>query len=591
MRRRIKKNMVPLVIGQQKGWRYSGKTDNLEIINSLSFSNVNLTENGSSRVGIAVVLHIYYAELWNEIASYLDNIEDDYDLYVSLVREASDHLEPEIKTFCPGAHVSVFPNHGRDIYPFIAFLNHGVLDKYELVLKIHSKLTFHDVEQGRLWRQRLLDGLLGTPERVRGIITSFRVDPGLGLVGPRYRVIGPGDPNWRWEWNAPGLRWLEQHTGIPGNWPRATFVAGTMFWCRPKALSALQGTLEPSHFDPEPLPADGMFQHAVERFFGVVAGSRGYSVKAVEGLPFCGEKTVEPLVEPRDVLSVESRNVRPVQVEPGDRVCLFACYSSNGRIWDHTKEYCRRLRGHGLKVILVVATDRSDLGIEDPGHDVCDSLIVRENAGFDFASWAFVLRGNPVLWSASSLFFANDSVYGPFGDFRSTLDLIENSNHHYTALIKSYELQPHFQSFFFAITGDGLKNPEVHRFWQDVKILETKREIIAAYELAMLSRFSRAGLQCQPLFDAKRWGEDFNPTLCRWRELIESGFPFIKIELLRDNPGGVDLTGWDCLLRSKGYDLELIHKHLRAVRPGASALRNLYSLSDRPVVKFIRDRV
>jgi hypothetical protein len=30
----------------------------------------------------------------------------------------------------------------------------------------------------------------------------------------------------------------------------------------------------------------------------------------------------------------------------------------------------------------------------------------------------------------------------------------------------------------------------------------------------------------------------------RWRELVRAGFPYIKVELLRDNPAGVAIDGW-----------------------------------------------
>jgi len=213
------------------------------------------------------------------------------------------------------------------------------------------------------------------------------------------------------------------------------------------------------------------------------------------------------------------------------------------------------------------------LAVDDPGTEVCEAVIARENAGFDFASWALALRLAPELWSARTLIFANDSVYGPFGDFAGILQQIEDTPADVVGLSGSDEKEPHFQSFFFAIRGAALQNPATHRFWRNVKILGSKREVIAAYELSMLSRFSAAGLRCETLFHASRWQGDRNPTHFRWRELIDAGFPFIKVELLRDNPEELDLTGWDTLLREKGYAPQLVNTHLDAVRPDAPALQ------------------
>jgi hypothetical protein len=35
-----------------------------------------------------------------------------------------------------------------------------------------------------------------------------------------------------------------------------------------------------------------------------------------------------------------------------------------------------------------------------------------------------------------------------------------------------------------------------------------------------------------------------NPTLDHWRDLIQSGFPFIKVQVLRDDISGVDKSRW-----------------------------------------------
>jgi hypothetical protein len=71
----------------------------------------------------------------------------------------------------------------------------------------------------------------------------------------------------------------------------------------------------------------------------------------------------------------------------------------------------------------------------------------------------------------------------------------------------------------------------------------------------------RAGLRALALYPAIE--RESNPTLMFWRELIMSGFPFLKVQLLRDNPLQVDLTGWDSLVRERGFDPDLVRDHLR----------------------------
>ena len=163
-------------------------------------------------------------------------------------------------------------------------------------------------------------------------------------------------------------------------------------------------------------------------------------------------------------------------------------------------------------------------------------------------------------------------MYGPFRSFGNVMERIEKSAAEYIALTKANELEPHLQSYFFVVRNGGLRHPAVRKFWDDVRVLPTKREVIAAYELSMYRKLSAAGVQCQYFFEPESPKNFLNPTLFDWRYLISKGFPFVKVELLRDNPWGIDISGWDTILAEHGYDPEIVRQHLRLVKPDAPAL-------------------
>ena len=72
---------------------------------------------------IAVHLHIYYEDKWDEIAVYLSNLQEyDYDLFVTLIKP-NEELEKNIKKFKPKAQVFVIDNRGYDIGAFVWFLH------------------------------------------------------------------------------------------------------------------------------------------------------------------------------------------------------------------------------------------------------------------------------------------------------------------------------------------------------------------------------------------------------------------------------------------------------------------------------------
>ena len=110
---------------------------------------------------ILAVCHVYYPEMWAELKDCLRSIEGAYDLYVT-APEQNAGLEPDVKAFKADAHFEVVENKGYDVAPFIHVLKQVDLDKYGLLVKLHTKrdirkgyANFRDLD-GSLWRDHLL---------------------------------------------------------------------------------------------------------------------------------------------------------------------------------------------------------------------------------------------------------------------------------------------------------------------------------------------------------------------------------------------------------------------------------------------------
>ncbi len=69
------------------------------------------------------------------------------------------------------------------------------------------------------------------------------------------------------------------------------------------------------------------------------------------------------------------------------------------------------------------------------------------------------------------------------------------------------------------------------------------------------------GLRVEALFpnDQNMTG---NPTLTRWRELTERGFPYLKAQLLRDNPHEADIADWRSVVEERSFNPAIIDAHL-----------------------------
>ncbi|WP_165694210.1 glycoside hydrolase family 99-like domain-containing protein [Teichococcus deserti] len=225
---------------------------------------------------IAVVLHLFYPELWEEFETALGALDEPFDLFVTLVQGHSEALQETILARYPAAVVLAFPNHGRDVYPFIALVNSGALFGYELICKLHSKRSLHR-QDGDAWRRSLTAGLLRDRGHVRDILGAFRGDPDLGVVVARGNVVGQ-DPE-HWHSNLTHVHRLSERMGIPPlNEPR-TFPGGSVYWIRPFLLRPIASArMTPGDFEAEPLPHDGTAAHAVERLIGLLCHDAGMRI-------------------------------------------------------------------------------------------------------------------------------------------------------------------------------------------------------------------------------------------------------------------------------------------------------------------------
>jgi Rhamnan synthesis protein F/Methyltransferase domain len=231
---------------------------------------------------IAVVVHIYHVDIWPEISDAIRNIEEPFDLFITLVLGSADSLAEDIRSAWPFSHVIVVDNRGRDVLPFVSLLQTGVLFRYELMCKVHTKRSLWH-EDGNTWRRQLVGGILGSRSQVRSILRSFRADPDLGLVVADGHLYSG---RFLWAQNKVHLARLFAHFGMDEREFDRSFAGGNMFWVRPSLLRAICGlALRVEDFEPEPLGQDGCLAHALERLFSLLCYEAGMSIKETSALP------------------------------------------------------------------------------------------------------------------------------------------------------------------------------------------------------------------------------------------------------------------------------------------------------------------
>jgi len=236
---------------------------------------------------IAVVLHLFDADLWCEMQEAIERILQPFDLFVSVVRGFSEHMRTLITQAFPHAYVFDFEDHGRDIGAFLIFLQSGVLFRYDLICKLHTKRSPHR-QDGDAWRRALINGVLGSSRLVDQIVSNFRADPDLGMVVADGNIYRGHE---HWISNERRLSELLPRIGISPDVKDRSFPGGSIFWIRSFLLRALAGAgLRLDDFEPEPIPFDGGLGHATERMFGLICEDAGMQVVEHSRLAATGQQ-------------------------------------------------------------------------------------------------------------------------------------------------------------------------------------------------------------------------------------------------------------------------------------------------------------
>ena len=269
-----------------------------------------------------------------------------------------------------------------------------------------------------------------------------------------------------------------------------------------------------------------------------------------------------PPTPPPPAWAARMEMLKPFRMTAGQEVALFVTHSATGRIKPHVAPYLDALGKAGIATLLIVVADR-EVDVTQDLADRAAGVMVRANAGYDFAAWAHAIHLHPEVYGAATLYLANDSLIGPADQprFDAMLGRIRVSKADMIGLTESHEYRWHVQTFFVALKPRLLSSWWLHDFFAKVRILNDKDAVIRAYEVRFAGDVERSGHKVETLYPSARAA---NPTLYDWRTLIAAGFPFVKALLVRGHFEEADLTGWREALGAAGFDLHLIDRTIAA---------------------------
>lgn len=290
----------------------------------------------------------------------------------------------------------------------------------------------------------------------------------------------------------------------------------------------------------------------------------------------------------RLVNPVEGKIVRSEQGEQGagsrKTLCVLAHFDRDGIIDDYVVAYLRALDELGCETVFVSTAE----GLDDESirkiMPFCSKFIIKQNIGYDFASWRTGLEAVGDLSGYDRLIIANDSVYGPLQDLRKVFSEMDGRQVSFWGITDSLKYGRHLQSYFLVYDKPVLESSVFTEFWRRLPDYRHKYVVIIQGEVGLSRRLVAAGFdfaaycpietaQEVQQADAGTLAAKFrdpriSPTHRAWRALMSAGCPFLKIQLLRDNPMQVpDIDDWETVIGAvSGYDLNLIRNHLGRVK-------------------------
>lgn len=129
---------------------------------------------------VAIILHLYYQDLWDEFKEkILPIIDDDVHLFVTTNSETD--VTNDVRKYAK--QVYIIENKGMDFGPFIHVYNEIKDSGYDYFLKVHTKKSKHNKNLGNMWREKLIEVFFNTKEGFTAVVDTLKSDESIYMAG------------------------------------------------------------------------------------------------------------------------------------------------------------------------------------------------------------------------------------------------------------------------------------------------------------------------------------------------------------------------------------------------------------------------
>lgn len=235
---------------------------------------------------IAVVIHAFYPDVFQEIAGYLEKVNTPIDIYITTPHSLEKFSWQDSRLQA----IEVTVNLGMDVLPFLLVVEKYNLWKYDLVIKLHTK---NNLNQNSTNMMRIYLDTLLTDDALSAIALSMKQHI-VGLWGPLAFARHIDKLIYK---NREKLERFKSITQCYYPESGVMFFAGTMFGIKGHLLKMLSAQckkinhLIKNEKIKQSTYSDGSYVHALERFFPILVKSQAYDIGIINPREFDQKST------------------------------------------------------------------------------------------------------------------------------------------------------------------------------------------------------------------------------------------------------------------------------------------------------------
>ncbi|MBQ7045347.1 MAG: glycoside hydrolase family 99-like domain-containing protein [Clostridia bacterium] len=458
--------------------------DNLTVINNDS----KVADLTGKNIKIAVQIHMFYTETLDETIQNINKIPYDFDCYVSTdtdqkAKIIKERLDKNCR--CKTAIVEVYENRGRDVAPFILQMQNRI-DKYDYVCHIHSKRTV-TASHGNDWREYIFKHLFGSEEYLKRLFTLFESEQSIGIMFPE--TFPPLENQTEWGGNLAGCMALLSKLGAKFSPPQTPlFPVGNMFWAKTEAIRQMfSGVIDAEDFPEESGQVNATIAHCIERSWVYLAADYGF-----------------------DCRKIFNNVTQTVEIEDKKRIAFYAHYNKDNVISDTDLDSLKIYKNIFDKIVFV---SNSPLNDEQTAivKTFCDTVIFRENTGFDFAAWKLGVEqfGWENTKEYDSLALINNSTLPPIFSLDNMFFKMEQEKADFWGItlfpeikgkkyLKANKITEHLQSYFVVFGKNVINSSALKEFFDNLKTSHEFTDAVLNGEVELTKFMAKKGYTYSP---------------------------------------------------------------------------------------------